>query len=164
MSTHDKHARKGPRQSSPAQKPASPARRRPHRRAWDVTTDLLGGTKIAVLAVGALAGAIVAIVTVVGMVLPKGPTPKPAVEASFPEAKVEPGIVLAQYEYNNQPASATNAADRGGPTIRYTLVADASTSTSTTEEPGAVTQTTGTVTIKETPEEVEAKLRKEKEE
>ncbi len=128
-----------------------------------MTVNLVGGTKNAVLAVGALAGAIVAIVTVVGMVLPKGPTPKPAVEASFPEAKVEPGIVLAQYEYNNQPASATNAAEPGGATIRYTLVADASASTSTNEEPGIV-QTTGTQTIKETPEEVEAKLRKEKEE
>ncbi len=129
-----------------------------------MTVNLVGGTKNAVLALGGLAGAIVAIVTVVGMVLPKGPAPKPAVEASFPEAKVEPGIVLAQYEYNNQPASATNAADRTGATIRYTLVADTGASTSTNEEPGIVTQTTGTQTIKETPEEIEAKLRKEKEE
>jgi len=164
MSARDKHARKRPRRGSSAGKPVSPARRRPHRRAWEVIADLLGGTKKAVLAIGAIAGAVVAIVTVVGMILPRGPTPKPAVEASFPEAKVEPDIVLAQYEYNNQPASSTNASDLGEPQIRYTLAADASTSASTTAQADNGTVSTGTETIRETPEEAEAKLLKEKEE
>ena len=170
MSTRDKHARKrsrrraGATESSPRQ-----GTRRLDKRLWDLLADLLGGTKNAILALGALAGAVIAIVTVVGMILPKGPAPKPAVEASFPEAKVEPNIVLAQYEYNNQPASSTNASDWEQPQIRYRLVdsastaANASTVTSTTGEPGSVTQTTGTETVKETPEEVEAKLLKEKE-
>ena len=168
MSTRDKHARK--RSRRPATAKESPPRTRLHRRAWDLLADLLGGTKNAILAVGALAGAVVAIVTLVSMILPKGPTPKPAVEASFPEAKVEQDVVLAQYEYDNQPASSTNASDRGQPQIRYRLVDNASTATnastvtSTTAEPGTGTQTTGTETVKETPAEAEAKLIKEKEE
>jgi hypothetical protein len=178
MSTRDKHARKRPRRPAGATKPSrgSAARRRWHKRLWDLITNLLGSTKRAIITVGGLAGAVIAIVTVVSMILPKGPAPKPAVEASFPEAKVEPDIVLAQYEYNNQPASSTNASDRGQPQIRYRLAADASsvanastvtdasTVTSTTGEPGNGTQTTGTEIVKETPGEAEAKLIKEKEE
>lgn len=172
MSTRDKHARKRPRRPAGATKPSrgSAARQRWHKRLWDLITNLLGSTKRAIITVGGLAGAVIAIVTVVSMILPKGPTPKPAVEASFPEAKVEPDIVLAQYEYNNQPASSTNASDRGQPQIRYRLAANvstvtnASTVTSTTEEPGTGTQTTGTETVKETPAEAETKLIKEKEE
>jgi hypothetical protein len=164
MSTRDKHARKRARQSARAKESSSESRWRLHKRPWDVLVDLLGSTKNAIIAVGALAGAVVAIVTVVNMILPKGPSPKPTVEASFPEAKVDQNIVLAQYEYNNQPASSTNASDLGQPRIRYRLVADASTAASTTGEPGNGTQTTSTETVKETPEEAEAKLKKEKEE
>lgn len=171
MSTRDKHARKRQRRPD-ATKPSrrSAARQRWHKRLWDLIANLLGSTKRAIITVGGLAGAVIAIVTVVSMILPKGPSPKPAVEASFPEAKVEQDIVLAQYEYNNQPASSTNASDPGQPQIRYRLVADASTATnastvtSTTGEPGAGTQTTGTETVKETPAEAEAKLIQEKEE
>jgi hypothetical protein len=171
MSTRDKHARKRPRRPADATKPSreSTAQRRWYKRLWDLITNLLGSTKRVIIALGGLAGAVIAIVTVVSMILPKGPAPKPAVEASFPEAKVEQDVVLAQYEYNNQPASSTNASDPEQPQIRYRLVADASTAanastvTSTTGEPGNGTQT-GTETVKETPEEAEAKLIKEKEE
>lgn len=131
---------------------------------WKTIADLGGSTKRAILALGGLAGAAVAIVAVASMILPKGPGPKPAVDASFEEAKVDPNVVLAQYEYDNQPASATNASDRGSVQLKYTLVADAISATSTTEEPHNGTQTTGTETVKESTEEVEAKRAKEKEE
>ncbi|MGA7704549.1 MAG: hypothetical protein WB998_06595 [Solirubrobacteraceae bacterium] len=126
--------------------------------------DLGVSTKGAILALGGLAGAVVAIVAVASMILPKGPGPKPAVDASFEEAKVDPNVVLAQYEYDNQPASSSNASDRGAVELKYMLVADASAATSTTEEPGNLTQTTGTETVKENTEELEAKRTKEKEE
>jgi hypothetical protein len=65
---------------------------------------LLGGTKNVLLAAGALAGAVIAIVTVVTMVLPEKTHPS-TVNASFLEAKVEPDVLLEQYEYNNRPAA-----------------------------------------------------------
>jgi hypothetical protein len=155
---------------------------------------LLGGTKNAILAAGALAGAVIAIITVVTMVLPKGThkSPPPAVDASFREAKVEPNILLEQYEYNNRPAALGTASTGSQPrAIGYRLAADAkpvsvrpaivvlanvshssagvSTSSSTTSEVGepAGTGNQGTnvePSKEETPEEREAKKIKEKEE
>lgn len=164
MSTGDKHARKRSRRHAPANEPSHEERQRWHTRVWKVITHLGGSTKRAILALGGLAGAVLAIVAVTSLILPKGPGPKPAVNASFEEAKVDSNVVLAQYEYDNQPASSTNTSDRGPVQLRYRLVADANAATSTTEEPGIRTQTTGTETVKESTEEQELKRVKEKEE
>jgi|GEM_PF-5597333 len=155
---------------------------------------LLGRTKNAILAVGALAGAVIAIITVVTTVLPKDThkSPPRAVDASFLEAKVEPNILLEQYEYNNRPSALGTASTGPQPrAIGYRLAADTkpasvrpvivvlatvshssasvSTSSSTTSEVGepAGTGNQGTnvePSKEETQEEREAGEIKEKEE
>jgi hypothetical protein len=191
MSTRNKPAHNQPPRSSPR----APASQAPaHGRLVSILIRLLGGTKNAILAVGALAGAVLAIVAVVTMVLPKGthPSPPPAVNASFLEAKVEPNVLLEEYEYNNQPAAlGTASAGSQVRAIGYQLAADTkptsaqpaiavlatvsrssvgvSTNSSTTSEIGepAGSSNQGTTvenTKEEPPGEKEAKKIKEREE
>src|SRR5580693_973541 len=134
MSTRNDPARNQPPRSS-AQAPESqapesqaPESQAPeHGRLVSILIRLLGGTKKAILTVGALAGAVVAIAAVVTMILPKGPHPSPpsAVNATFMEAKVEPNVLLEEYEYNNQPAAlGTASTGSPSPAIGYRLAVD----------------------------------------
>lgn len=89
---------------------------------------LICGTNNAILALGGLASAGLAVYGVVQVVAPSGgnPGPPPAASiAKFAEAKVEPYVLLAQYETLNQPGALGNASD-GSPRrpSGYRLVAD----------------------------------------
>ncbi len=70
---------------------------------------MLGRTNRVILAIGALAGAIVAIAAIVHFVLPGGRSDALAAEASFAEAKLDPDVLLEQYEAVNNPAALASA-------------------------------------------------------
>jgi hypothetical protein len=73
--------------------------------------DVLRGTNNAILLAGGLAAALLALVGLWRIVLPSHPGPS-VVEATFDEAKVEPDILLEQYEYNSQTASIGDGSQR----------------------------------------------------
>jgi len=98
------------RSSKEAAKPQARERTLPMR----IVVRLFGDTKRALITAGTLAGAIVALHSAAGLLLPEASKPPPTVEAGFEEAKVEPNVPLLRYNYES--SSASGSADDGFPT------------------------------------------------
>src|SRR4029077_3610833 len=108
---------------------------------------VLGDTKRAILAAGALAGAVLAMYGVGKMILSNENEPDPTPltsEAPFLDAKVEPNILLEEYEYRNQSAvfesetpSTPNSQAPSGPAMRMIVYEGPTGASDTAVEPAS---------------------------